>query len=89
MAIPADIAKALHGAWRLARFDRAGLAFFGHDEAAFIRSFGAAVIIYPAFLVLLALRLSDTEWQDHYRRIRKSRDARRPSEGGGEGKGRR
>jgi hypothetical protein len=64
MAIPADIAKALHGAWRLARFDRAGLAFFGHDEAAFIRSFGAAVIIYPAFLILLALRLSDTEWQD-------------------------
>ncbi len=64
MAIPADIAKALHGAWRLARFDRTGLAFFGHDEAAFIRSFRAALIAYPAFLVLLALRLSDAEWQD-------------------------
>jgi hypothetical protein len=63
MAIPADIANALLGAWRLARFDRGGLAFFEHGEAAFLRSFRAALIIYPAFLLLLALRLGDAEWQ--------------------------
>jgi hypothetical protein len=64
MAIPPDIANALVGAWRLARFDRTGLAFFARDAAAFIRSFRAAIIAYPAFLILLALRLSDAEWQD-------------------------
>ena len=57
MAIPADIANALHGAWRLARFDRGGLAFFGHDETAFWRSFRAALIVYPAFLIFLLLPL--------------------------------
>jgi hypothetical protein len=61
MAIPADIVKALHGAWRLARFDRGGLAFFEHDEAAFLRSFRAAVIVYPAFLLLLPLGAGDIE----------------------------
>lgn len=63
MAIPAYIANAIHGAWRLARFDRGGLAFFEHGEEAFWRSFRAALIIYPAFLLLLALRLGDAEWQ--------------------------
>jgi hypothetical protein len=64
MAIPPDIVNALVGAWRLARFDRSGLAFFGHDKAAFIGSFRAAIITYPAFLILLVLRLSDAEWQE-------------------------
>jgi hypothetical protein len=64
MAIPPDIANALHGAWRLARFDRSGLALFEHGEGAFWRSFRAALIAYPAFLVLLTLRLGDAEWQD-------------------------
>ena len=64
MAIPADIANALHGAWRLARFDRGGIAFFEQGEAAFWRSFRAAAIIYPAFLLLLALRLGEAEWQN-------------------------
>ena len=57
MAIPADIANALHGAWRLARLDRGGLAFFEHGEAAFWRSFRAALIVYPAFLLFLFLPL--------------------------------
>jgi hypothetical protein len=61
MAIPTDIAKALHGAWRLARFDRSGLAFYGHDETAFWLSFRAALIVYPAFFILLPLGSSDIE----------------------------
>ena len=64
MAIPPDIANALVGAWRLARFDRSGLSFFGRDKAAFIGSFRAAIIAYPAFLILLLLRLTDAEWQE-------------------------
>ncbi len=64
MTIPPDIANALHGAWRLARFDRGGLAFFEHGEAAFWRSFRAAAIAYPLFLILLALRLGEAEWHD-------------------------
>jgi len=55
MAIPADIANALRGAWRLARFDPSGVAFFGHDERAFWRSFIAALIAFPAFLLFLPL----------------------------------
>ena len=65
MAIPADIANALYGAWRLARLDRGGLAFFDHGEAAFWRSFRAAFIAYPAFLLLLPLGPGDsgtTDW---------------------------
>jgi hypothetical protein len=55
MAIPADIANALRGAWRLAHFDPSGVAFFGHDERAFWRSFIAALIAFPAFLLFLPL----------------------------------
>src|SRR4029077_4725353 len=55
MADPADIANALRGAWRLAHFDPSGVAFFGHDERAFWRSFIAALIAFPAFLLFLPL----------------------------------
>jgi hypothetical protein len=61
MALPVDIANALHGAWRLARFDRSGLAFFDHDERAFWRSFLAALIAFPAFLLFLPLGPGDGE----------------------------
>ncbi|HEX3500688.1 MAG TPA: hypothetical protein VHT04_15325 [Stellaceae bacterium] len=61
MAIPADIANALHGAWRLARFDRSGAAFFEHSERAFWRSFLAALIAFPAFLLFLPLGSGDVE----------------------------
>jgi hypothetical protein len=61
MAIPADIANALHGAWRLARLDRSGLAFFDHGETAFWRSFIAALIAFPAFLLFLPLGPGDAD----------------------------
>lgn len=61
MAIPADIANALRGAWRLAHFDRAGLALFEHDERAFWRSFLAALITYPALIVFLLLGAGEAD----------------------------
>jgi hypothetical protein len=57
MAIPADIANALYGAWRLARLDRGGVAYFAHDERAFWRSFLAALIVYPVVIFFLVLPL--------------------------------
>src|SRR5258708_7095974 len=61
MAIPTEISDALHGAWRLACLDRRGMAYFARGEAAFWRSFRAAVILYPVFLIMLALRPGDAE----------------------------
>lgn len=43
------------GAWRLFRRDPKGLSLFGQDEAAFWKSFWCAVIIAPAYIVLLVL----------------------------------
>src|SRR5882757_1850040 len=61
MAIPTEISDALHGAWRLACLDRRGMAYFARGEAAFWRSFRAAIILYPVFLIMLALRPGDPE----------------------------
>lgn len=50
---------ALYGSWRLAHFDRGGLAYFGRTPADFWKSFFAAVIIAPGYLVLVLLHLAD------------------------------
>jgi hypothetical protein len=54
---------ALAGALRLARGDRSGLASFDRSLDGFWRSFRAAVICYPLYLVLLAMRVSMAEWE--------------------------
>jgi hypothetical protein len=54
---------ALTGAWRLARGDRGGLTCFDRSLDGFWRSFRAAVITYPLFLVLLTMRVSVAECQ--------------------------
>ncbi|HZS84178.1 MAG TPA: hypothetical protein VFA50_14985 [Stellaceae bacterium] len=59
----AEVASALHGAWRLACFDRAGLYFFARDAGALRRSFLAAVLVFPAFLILMPLRIPPEAWQ--------------------------
>jgi hypothetical protein len=53
---------AMIGALRLARGDRDGLACFDRSLDGFWRSFRAAVIAYPLFLVLLRLRLPAPDW---------------------------
>lgn len=56
-----EFVNALHGTWRLARMDPSGMALFERSERGFWHSFRAALVVYPAFLILLGLRLSDQE----------------------------
>jgi hypothetical protein len=53
---------AMIGALRLACGDRRGLAYFDVSEEGFWRSFRAAVLCYPLYLALLALRLTGAQW---------------------------
>jgi hypothetical protein len=57
-----EVSTALHGAWLLARLDRRGMGYFDRSEAGFWKSFTAAVLVFPAFLILLGLRIEDAEW---------------------------
>ena len=54
---------ALAGTWRLARGDRGGLFCFDRSLDGFWRSFRAAVICYPLYIMLLAMRVTMAEWQ--------------------------
>jgi hypothetical protein len=58
-----EVRLALVGALRLARGDRGGLQCFDRSLDGFWRSFRAAVIAYPLYLVLLALRVTLAEWE--------------------------
>ena len=57
-----EVSLALLGAWRLARLDRTGLAYFDRSLDGFWRSYLAAALSYPPFLLLLALTLPDEQW---------------------------
>ncbi len=48
-----EASVALHGAWRLARFDESGLTFFDDSIRGFWRSFWAAGLVLP-FIALLS-----------------------------------
>ncbi|MEI6986345.1 MAG: hypothetical protein WCK65_09455 [Rhodospirillaceae bacterium] len=54
-----EMAYALFGAYRLALMDISGLAYFNRSTAAAARSFFAAVLTFPAYVVLVTLRLSE------------------------------
>ena len=54
---------ALAGTLRLAIGDRGALACFDRSLDGFWRSFRAAVICYPLYLVLLAMRITLAEWE--------------------------
>jgi hypothetical protein len=58
-----EVQLALTGSLRLARGDRGGLACFDRSLDGFWRSFRAAVIAYPLYLVLLFMRVTVAEWQ--------------------------
>ena len=58
-----EVRLALAGTWRLARGDRGGLSYFDRSFDGFWRSFRAAIISYPLYLVLLAMRVSVGDWQ--------------------------
>jgi hypothetical protein len=57
-----EIQFALGGALRLAIGDRRGLGFFDISLDGFWRSFRAAAICYPLFLVLVAVRVEPAQW---------------------------
>ena len=54
-----DIAAALYGAYRLARYDVSGHKYFDVSNAGFWRSFFAAVLIAPFYFVLLNLQFAE------------------------------
>ena len=58
-----EVRLALAGTWHLARGDRGGLSYFDRSFDGFWRSFRAAIISYPLYLVLLAMRVSVGDWQ--------------------------
>jgi hypothetical protein len=53
---------AMVGALRLACGDRRGLAYFDASAEGFWRSFRAAVLGYPLYLALLAMRITGAQW---------------------------
>src|ERR1700693_2142639 len=62
----AEAMVALTGTLRLARGDRGGLACFNATEEGFWRSFRAAMLCYPLYLILLAFPLEiGAEVADH------------------------
>ena len=53
---------AIAGALKFVRGDRDALAYFDRSLDGFWRSFRAAVVAYPLFLILLLLRVPAAEW---------------------------
>jgi hypothetical protein len=58
---PQETSYALYGVWRLARLDPNGLSFLKDTEDAFWKSFFAAVICLPPYVVLAVIQLSQIE----------------------------
>jgi hypothetical protein len=63
-AIPSlrEVSSGLYGAWRLARLDARAMAWFDRGPDGTARSFWAAIICFPGFIALLALRVSPADW---------------------------
>lgn len=53
-----DISSALYGAWRLLRFDAGGMAWFDISLTGFWRSFFAAVLVAPGYVIFVWLDLA-------------------------------
>ncbi len=54
-----EVVRSLYGAYRLARLDALGLDFFNPTVAGFWRSFFAAVLVSPLYIVLVLIRYGD------------------------------
>lgn len=63
------VAAALAGAFRLMRFDSSGFRFFDATMDGFWKSFFSAVLILPGYMLLVALRLDDSELANPLLRI--------------------
>lgn len=58
-----QVSYGMYGAYRLARLDRSAMLWFDRSVDGLVRSFWAAAIAYPGFLILLGLRLDPAQWQ--------------------------
>jgi hypothetical protein len=58
---PLEIARAIYGAWRLAHLDKGGMNFFDRSIEGFWKSFFAAVIVVPGYVLLIVIDLSQLE----------------------------
>lgn len=56
-----EIAAGLRGAWLLLRLDASGMRYFDDSLAGFWKSFYAAVLSAPGYLIIVMLHLSDVE----------------------------
>lgn len=56
MSFLSEALNALYGSYRLARMDVGGLAYFKVSEEGFWNSFKAAVVVFPLFILLMAVR---------------------------------
>ena len=54
-----DVVSGLYGAFRLAHLDRRGVDYFDKSLEGFWRSFFAAVLVLPLFVILSALRFGE------------------------------
>jgi hypothetical protein len=57
----AEVLSALYGAYRLAWFDAAGMTYFNLTFDGFWRSFFAAVLVAPAYAILVGLQVASEE----------------------------
>ena len=54
-----EVAYAIFGAYRLAVLDRTGMAYFDQSAGGALRSFHAALIVLPAYILLVLIRQAD------------------------------
>ncbi|MGE0254857.1 MAG: hypothetical protein AB7N54_03095 [Alphaproteobacteria bacterium] len=57
----ADVVRGLGGAWRFAHFDRSGEGWLDTSSAGFVRSFAAAAIVAPGWILLKLVVWSHAE----------------------------
>lgn len=64
MVVPSlrDVSHGMYGAWRLARLDPSAMVWFDRSSDGVWRSFWAAAIVYPAFIMLVALQVNPEQW---------------------------
>ncbi len=57
-----EVSHGMYGTWRFARLDSSAMAWFQRDVGGVWRSFWAAAIAYPLFVLLVALLVPPAQW---------------------------
>lgn len=65
IAVPSlrEVSSGIYGAWRLALFDPRAMVWFDRGVAGVWRSFWAAALAYPGFILLTVLRIDPALWE--------------------------